>query len=290
MSSATGMTVAAIRRKARAKERYLVERRIAKWRERAHLRSDLSPIVVNAFAKSGTHLVYGAAAALPGAVDFGAFAAYAPAITFTSGGVERRLKKITNAMPGEIIRAHLWHVEAVEMALLARRAFHIFVYRDLRDVAVSEAEYIANMAPWHYLHRVLSPMSVEMRLLTVIQGTPLRGGRREYPNIAERFECYAGWLDESETFALRFEEIRERRESALTELGLAFERHSGHKMEISEYLAAARETMKPDRAHTFRRGQVGEWKEQFRDVHREAMKEVAGDLLIRLGYESGYEW
>jgi hypothetical protein len=36
---------------------------------------------------------------------------------------------------------------------------------------------------------------------------------------------------------------------------------------------------------TFRKGQVGGWREEFSEEHERAVREVAGPLLAELGYE-----
>ncbi len=41
---------------------------------------------------------------------------------------------------------------------------------------------------------------------------------------------------------------------------------------------------------TFRKGQIGDWQNHFTDEHKRAFKEVAGEALINLGYENGYDW
>jgi hypothetical protein len=40
----------------------------------------------------------------------------------------------------------------------------------------------------------------------------------------------------------------------------------------------------------FRKGIVGDWQDQFGREEKSVFKELAGDLLIELGYESGYDW
>lgn len=39
-----------------------------------------------------------------------------------------------------------------------------------------------------------------------------------------------------------------------------------------------------------RKGIAGDWRNHFREVHVQAFKEVAGDALIRLGYERDLDW
>ena len=41
---------------------------------------------------------------------------------------------------------------------------------------------------------------------------------------------------------------------------------------------------------TFRKGQAGGWRREFSEEHKRATKEVAGDLLVELGYEKDLRW
>jgi sulfotransferase 6B1 len=41
---------------------------------------------------------------------------------------------------------------------------------------------------------------------------------------------------------------------------------------------------------TFRKGQVGGWREEFSEEHGRAAREIAGPLLVELGYEANPEW
>ena len=42
--------------------------------------------------------------------------------------------------------------------------------------------------------------------------------------------------------------------------------------------------------NTFRAGQIGSWKTHFKEEHKKAFKEIAGQLLIDLGYEKDFNW
>ena len=55
-------------------------------------------------------------------------------------------------------------------------------------------------------------------------------------------------------------------------------------------LDAMESSINPTKSPTFRSGKTGEWKKYFKDEHRQVFKQVAGDLLVRLGYESNYDW
>jgi hypothetical protein len=41
---------------------------------------------------------------------------------------------------------------------------------------------------------------------------------------------------------------------------------------------------------SFFKGKVGAWKEYFQEIHKIAIKEEIGDLLIQLGYEEDLTW
>jgi len=49
-------------------------------------------------------------------------------------------------------------------------------------------------------------------------------------------------------------------------------------------------SINPAKSPTFRSGKTGEWKKYFTEEHRKIFKDVAGDLLVRLGYESNNDW
>lgn len=40
----------------------------------------------------------------------------------------------------------------------------------------------------------------------------------------------------------------------------------------------------------WRRGKIGSWHDEFDPLTKAIFKDVAGDLLIELGSESGYDW
>lgn len=41
---------------------------------------------------------------------------------------------------------------------------------------------------------------------------------------------------------------------------------------------------------TFRKGVAGEWKAHFNEEHKRIFKNIAGQLLIDLGYEKDFNW
>jgi hypothetical protein len=50
------------------------------------------------------------------------------------------------------------------------------------------------------------------------------------------------------------------------------------------------DAIQPRKSHTFRSGKTGGWKQHFTDEHKSLFKDVAGDLLVKLGYEENNDW
>ena len=46
----------------------------------------------------------------------------------------------------------------------------------------------------------------------------------------------------------------------------------------------------PQRSPTFHSGKIGGWREHFTPAHKQLFNQDAGDLLVKLGYESSLDW
>ncbi|WP_446348093.1 sulfotransferase domain-containing protein [Coleofasciculus sp. F4-SAH-05] len=44
------------------------------------------------------------------------------------------------------------------------------------------------------------------------------------------------------------------------------------------------------KSRTFRKGTIGDWRNHFTNEHKQAFKDVCGDILIKMGYADGYDW
>ena len=107
-----------------------------------------------------------------------------------------------------MIAAHLFYEPEYNLILSERRAVHFFIYRDLRDVAISEAHYLAYMNKWHRLHPYYKKLpDINACISQAILGINENGFPFDYPDIAKRFQRYAGWLTESNVFVIKFEII-----------------------------------------------------------------------------------
>jgi hypothetical protein len=186
------------------------------------------------------------------------------------------------------VPAHLHHHAACAAALASRHAVHYFIYRDLRDVAVSEAHYLTHMNRWHRLHRYYKALPDDgARIAWAIGGATSPAFAYDYPDIARRFERYRPWLSDANVCAVRFEDLLgPTRRQAVARIVAHYQRAAGRgEDDVQAITDRAVAAIDPTRSHTFRAGKVGGWRTACTPQHVMLMQQVAGKLLIDLGYE-----
>ena len=261
------------------------------------------PILLGiSFPKSGTHLLN---QILLGFSEFSPFAHHIP-ISFASydgdsgrkKSVEEALAYLDSLRPLDVTAAHLLAWDAVVERVASKDFLPFFIYRDPRDVVISHVFYIAEMLPDHHHHRYYAEElhTFEERLTVSIVGLPAPSTSSgqvpiEFPNIAKRFSFYTNWLDCPEVLPLRFEDfIHNRRETLGKVFDHVVKRVPDLPIEREKAIDILEESINPANSPTFRSGKTGEWKKHFTDEHKRIFKEVAGDLLIKLGYEADGGW
>jgi hypothetical protein len=181
----------------------------------------------------------------------------------------------------------------------------IFVYRDPRDMIVSHVFYATQMHMGHGMHRYYTETlkTMEERIEAAIQGvsdddetTPAENSRAgktdsELSPVRAKYENYLGWLEQPDVLCLRFEDLIQDRQSALGRL-LDYLSSRGYITALPRQQAIdlLQQAIAPKKSGTFRKGQPGNWRDHFTDANRASFKEMAGDLLIRLGYEQDNNW
>jgi len=164
-----------------------------------------------------------------------------------------------------------------------------FIFRDPRDVVVSHVYYVTDMEARHVHHDYYQSLpDFDARLKVSILGRP--GGEIEFPNIAERFAPYLGWLGQPEILPIHFEDLILDRPGTLARIMEHLLRRAALPASREQVLEAMESSINPARSPTFRSGKTGEWKKHFSPEHRRIFKEVAGDLLTTLGYEKDGDW
>src|SRR5919112_80214 len=199
----------------------------------------------------------------------------------------RRLSKVPD---GSFVNAHC--IYTPELADL----FHeggmrvVCILRDPRDVAVSQMHYLKQLKN-HFAHEgYMALPSDRERLLVSIRGGELDGRRLQ--SLAERYRQFLSWERDGGAVMVKFEDLVGTKGGGSEEAQrLAVGRVARH-LGVAEEEETLRRVEKDlfGVGRTFRKGQIGGWREEFSAEHEEAVKEVMGSLLVELGYEAGPDW
>jgi hypothetical protein len=270
-----------------------VPKSISAFRSSAAVLAAHPPVLANSFPKSGTHLLVQIVEGLPGRRNFGEFlASTTSSFQFRERSPDETCRFIRRFLPGEIIRGHLYYEPQYAAELAQRRTINYFIYRDPRDVVVSEAHYLREMNRWHRLHRYFcAAASIEDAIMLSINGLDPPVPGIVYPNIAERFARYHGWLQSDDCLAIRFEDlVSERQPEIIRAIAEFYAPRTTTPFDVDAAVAHMSTLIAPKKSHTFRSGKRAGWEREFTAAHRDRFAEVAGDLLVRLGYESNHDW
>lgn len=271
--------------------------RVPKWwhcrRSSADDYRSAPPILANSFPKSGTHLLLQIVDGLPHGIHYGAFlGSMISSFQFRERSPANTSQCIRGFAPGEIVRGHLYYDPRAAAELADKNCVHYFVYRDPRAVVVSEAHYLREMNRWHRLapyFRRVSSIADAITLSITGFDPPVSG--IEYPDIAARFERYRGWLHREDCLAIRYEDlVSERREAVIQQMAALYARHCADEIDIEACVRAMTSAIAPEKSHTFRSGKKSGWRAEFTAEHRQLFDQVAGKLLVELGYEHDHSW
>lgn len=253
----------------------------------------LPAVLAVAIPKSGSHLII---QVLEGLAQLGPFAnpGMPPVNRFEDNQKlpqSEVVQNITRMQPGDIGYGYMGAVEPYRTLLTAPGRATIFIYRDPRDLIISQVFYATEIHKQHWMHRYYTEVlhSMEERINAAILGVRQPGS--ELPSIRQRFESYLGWLEEPAVFSVRFEDLILERQQALNRL-LDYLEAKGFAPRVSraECIRVLTESIEPKRSGTFRKGKPGNWREHFTPANITTFKEQAGDLLVRLGYEQDHSW
>lgn len=252
------------------------------------------PILLGlSFPKSGTHLLdqilLGFSKAAPYARRLHSFYAEYEGESGYKRAPEQALAWLDSLRPCDVASAHLF-ARPEAMRRVASPAFiPYFILRDPRDVVVSHVFYVTDIEARHVHHAYYASLAdFSARLKTSILGRPDAG--IEFPNIAERFAPYLGWLENPNVLAIQFEDLVNDRAATLTRITDHFLARVPLHAPRALILAALEASIHPAKSPTFRSGKTGEWQKYFTEEHRQLFKDIAGDVLVKLSYEKNNDW
>jgi hypothetical protein len=202
---------------------------------------------------------------------------------------QQALAWLDSLRPGDITSAHLFARAEVVRRVGSSAFVPYFIFRDPRDVVVSHVFYVTDMEARHVHHDYYQSLpDFNSRLQVSILGRPDAG--IEFPNIADRFSAYLGWLDQPFVLTIHFEDLINDRAATLNRIVDHFLARVPLQTPRQLILESLESSINPSRSPTFRSGKTGEWKKYFTPEHKKIFEDVAGDLLIRLGYEKDNDW
>jgi sulfotransferase 6B1 len=254
---------------------------------------DLPVLLGISFPKSGTHLLdqilLGFSSVVLYAKRLHSFYAEYEGASGRKRSPEQALKWLDALRPGDIASAHLFARPETVRRVCSPNFIPYFIFRDPRDVVVSHVFYVTDMETRHVHHDYYQALpDFAARLNASILGRP--EADVEFPDIAARFAPYLGWLEHHEVLPLHFEDLIDDRASALTRILDHFLARVPLQTPRQLILDSLESAIDSKRSPTFRSGKIGEWRKHFNEEHERLFKKVAGDLLVRLGYEKDNDW
>lgn len=242
-------------------------------------------ILVNGSPKTGTTWMLYLLSSLPGYRNVGNF--------------NESIHRYSQTLPGDVIHGHEFYSPELKEALESAGIRVILMVRDPRDQAISRLFHVRRDASLKW-HAPLNEASDDEAIMMCIEGRPgLRG-------VAEANELTDSWLCGEEDCALwvKYEDLMSSPEASLLAVlhyldiyakekfvRTIISRNRFERLTMGRRLwLRGRSPGQEDRSSHFRKGIVGDWRNYFKEEHKQRFKEVAGPSLIKLGYESDDSW
>jgi hypothetical protein len=265
----------------------------AVWRWKRLSFHDAPLIFGNSKPKSGSHLLlqilYGFTQIMPYV-----YVASEPVRTINKDGGRRTVDQVSadlKQVPRGVIGWGYVEASPENVAVLCQPGHvNYFIYRDPRDMLVSQVFFATDMHEEHGMHAFYKSLpNIEERLKVAITGVD-RGGLKMV-SVKQRYEGVFAWLKQPRVMCIRFEDLIDKRDMTLNAMLDEVEK-TGYYLPTrrEKAMKILVEAIQPKKSHTFRSGKTGGWKEYFSEEHRILFKEVAGDLVVRLGYEEDNNW
>ena len=165
-----------------------------------------------------------------------------------------------------------------------------FIYRDPRDLLVSQVFFATDMHEEHGMHNFYNSLpDFSERLKIAITGIDRDG--LFMVSVKQRYEGVFQWLEQKNVMCIRYEDLVNHRDATLLSMLDEVEKTGYHiPLPRQKALAILVDAIQPKKSRTFRSGKTGGWREFFTDEHKRLFKNVAGNLLVQLGYETTNDW
>ena len=251
------------------------------------------PIFGNSKPKSGSHLLLQILNGFTRIMPY-KYVAADPVRTIEKDGRRRTNAEILRDLqriPSGVIGWGYVEASPENVAFLCQAdRVNYFIYRDPRDMLVSQVFFATDMHEEHGMHQLYKSLpDFDERLKVAITG--IDHDEFYMVSVRQRYAAVFEWLEQPHVMCIRFEDLINHRAATLDAM-LDEVESIGYTILTprDKALSILVETIQPKKSHTFRSGKTGGWKEHFTDEHKALFKEVAGDLLVKLGYEKDNDW
>ncbi|MEP6895026.1 MAG: sulfotransferase domain-containing protein [Chloroflexota bacterium] len=251
------------------------------------------PIFGNSKPKSGSHLLLQILNGFTQIMPY-KYVEAEPVRTITKAGRRKSESEILDDLkyaPNGVIS---WgYVDATKenvSYLTASDRVNYFIYRDPRDMLISQVFFATDMHEEHGMNAYYNSLpDFNTRLKVAITGIEKDG--LYMVSVKQRFEGVFQWLEQKNVMRLRFEDLINDRDTTLNSM-LDEVQKTGYTIPTprEKAIAVLVEAIQPKKSHTFRSGKTGGWKTYFTDEHKKLFKDIAGDLVVKLGYEKDNDW
>ena len=264
---------------------------VARWKRFSF--DEAPPIFGNSKPKSGSHLLLQILNGFTQIMPY-KYVAADPVRTIEKEGKRKTKGEILGELetiPRGVIGWGYIEATPENVAFLCRPdRVNYFIYRDPRDMLVSQVFFATDMHEDHGMHEHYRSLpDFDERLRVAITGIDRAG--LHMVSVRQRYEGVFQWLEQKHVMCIRFEDLIDNRDATLNAMLDEVER-TGYKIPVrrEKALPVLVEAIQPRKSHTFRSGKTGGWRQHFTDEHKKLFKDVAGDLLVMLGYEESNDW
>jgi sulfotransferase 6B1 len=251
------------------------------------------PVFGNSKPKSGSHLLLQILGGFTQIMPY-LYVDADPVRTITPNGRRRTDEEILDDLRGIPKGVIGWgYLDATpENASFLTEAGRVnyFIYRDPRDMLVSQVFFATDMHEGHGMHAYYNSLpDFDARLKVAITGIDKDG--LKMVSVKQRYEGVFQWLETPGVMCIRFEDLVNNRDATLLSMLDEVEK-TGYRIPTprEKALSILIEAIQPGKSHTFRSGRTGGWVNHFSEEHKKLFKDVAGDLLVKLGYEKNNDW
>lgn len=264
-------------------------------------------IIVNSIPKTGSHLLTKCLRIITNRLEFVSF--------------DIPKNEIINFFNNDFIfLSHLKYSQKNKRKFQGKDIKKFFIYRDPRDQLISFlfwSETLLNINYYYhkYLSSILNPIFLkatggnhciydnltfnEKIFELIYRGSSYYDVWGNYKDknyktqgIAEFYYSYLPWLKEQDFCIIKFENLigLHGGGTEITQLNeiKKITKYLNKKLTDQEIKIIAKKIF--GGTATFKSGTIGKWKKYFNNNHKIAFKEIAGNLLIELGYESDLNW